>query len=767
MMDQHVVPSYEETITAIGGKDETNFFSDDFGLIGKNHYGPSGNFFPGGDVISGQPCMTPMFPSKHIVNATDSDAFYPHVGQDQSTFPQDHGQSILDIMGEGRRQLDLDEESSFHVSPMKPAERVPSGAGCGLSPTLDKLANKIQNANLVEGSQHNTITGSAKKHRKPKLMLRIPSRDDAAQEVPTGQEYGNVTPFSSSGADTPIDDQMPSFAPVPTSIAKPVEEVPKTPLFPLVTPGTGAKINDAIKDTFENFKTIIKAKNMPKDPRQWSSEHVIEWTRWITGEFSIPSLNEENFRIHGSLLCGLRKERFLKLCPPFVGEILLEHLEQLQRECDKKARLDRASADLSETISASHNLESEQQKTLIDISHPHSKNITNNNNVGDKNLPPPPPPRPISDVYSYNNPRTTTDYSQGHQMPCNFSVKQEPGLDGPMHHPRFTSSQSFDEPRMGEYGNPHPNNIHTQSSSVFRRSCSQDESNRPPPYLPLVKEEPRTVMGAQFHSAPHHLQNPPPVQRQMSMPVTGAPTDHTAHGPRRSSEPVNDRYHSFPTPSSVGNGPQFSPDLYYVNLASYHHHQQMESLKRQEMAREKLHHSLHNNAMKQERRMMGDEWGMHPNHSYPGVEMENPAFRHGMFPHRTGEFPSNPVIPGAFLTGYNGSGPIQLWQFLIELLTDKSCQHFITWTGDGWEFKMLDPDEVARRWGRRKNKPKMNYEKLSRGLRYYYDKNIIQKTAGRRYVYRFVCDLQSLLGYSPQELHRMLDVKPEDKMSGD
>lgn len=80
---------------------------------------------------------------------------------------------------------------------------------------------------------------------------------------------------------------------------------------------------------------------------------------------------------------------------------------------------------------------------------------------------------------------------------------------------------------------------------------------------------------------------------------------------------------------------------------------------------------------------------------------------------------------------------------------------------------MLDPDEVARRWGRRKNKPKMNYEKLSRGLRYYYDKNIIQKTAGRRYVYRFVCDLQSLLGYSPQELHRMLDVKPEDKMAGD
>ena len=74
---------------------------------------------------------------------------------------------------------------------------------------------------------------------------------------------------------------------------------------------------------------------------------------------------------------------------------------------------------------------------------------------------------------------------------------------------------------------------------------------------------------------------------------------------------------------------------------------------------------------------------------------------------------------------------------------------------------MTDPDEVARRWGIRKNKPKMNYEKLSRGLRYYYDKNIILKTAGKRYVYRFVCDLQGLLGYSPEEVHAMVDFKPD------
>ncbi len=53
-----------------------------------------------------------------------------------------------------------------------------------------------------------------------------------------------------------------------------------------------------------------------------------------------------------------------------------------------------------------------------------------------------------------------------------------------------------------------------------------------------------------------------------------------------------------------------------------------------------------------------------------------------------------PMIPATMLAGYQGSGPIQLWQFLLELLTDRNCQQYISWTGDGWEFKLTDPDEV-------------------------------------------------------------------------
>lgn len=64
-----------------------------------------------------------------------------------------------------------------------------------------------------------------------------------------------------------------------------------------------------------------------------------------------------------------------------------------------------------------------------------------------------------------------------------------------------------------------------------------------------------------------------------------------------------------------------------------------------------------------------------------------------------------------------GSGQIQLWQFLLELLADSSNANFIVWEGTNGEFKLTDPDEVARRWGERKAKPNMNYDKLSRALR--------------------------------------------------
>ncbi|XP_077160581.1 ETS translocation variant 1 isoform X4 [Paroedura picta] len=114
--------------------------------------------------------------------------------------------------------------------------------------------------------------------------------------------------------------------------------------------------------------------------------------------------------------------------------------------------------------------------------------------------------------------------------------------------------------------------------------------------------------------------------------------------------------------------------------------------------------------------------------------------------------------PGMFREGptYQRRGSLQLWQFLVALLDDPSNSHFIAWTGRGMEFKLIEPEEVARRWGIQKNRPAMNYDKLSRSLRYYYEKGIMQKVAGERYVYKFVCDPEALFSMAFPDNQRPL-----------
>ncbi|XP_047442649.1 ETS domain-containing protein Elk-1 [Mugil cephalus] len=113
---------------------------------------------------------------------------------------------------------------------------------------------------------------------------------------------------------------------------------------------------------------------------------------------------------------------------------------------------------------------------------------------------------------------------------------------------------------------------------------------------------------------------------------------------------------------------------------------------------------------------------------------------------------------------------ITLWQFLLHLLEDQRQRHLITWTGEDGEFKLLDAEEVARLWGLRKNKHNMNYDKLSRALRYYYDKNIIKKVSGQKFVYKFVSQPDPSLpdggGCSEEVQRKEVDPNNQSKSLG-
>ena len=64
------------------------------------------------------------------------------------------------------------------------------------------------------------------------------------------------------------------------------------------------------------------------------------------------------------------------------------------------------------------------------------------------------------------------------------------------------------------------------------------------------------------------------------------------------------------------------------------------------------------------------------------------------------------------------------------------------------ELNLNNSEIVAQLWGAGKNNLNINYEKLSIALRHYYDRDMISKVRGKWFVYKFVCDLKQLLGYS-------------------
>ncbi|RXM28714.1 DNA ligase 1, partial [Acipenser ruthenus] len=74
----------------------------------------------------------------------------------------------------------------------------------------------------------------------------------------------------------------------------------------------------------------------------------------------------------------------------------------------------------------------------------------------------------------------------------------------------------------------------------------------------------------------------------------------------------------------------------------------------------------------------------------------------------------------ASLSQSGPTNPIQLWCFILELLQREDLSAVIGWQGEWGEFVIRDPKEVARLWGAHKGKPHMNYDKLSRALRSFF-----------------------------------------------
>uniref|UniRef100_A0A3B4BBP9 ETS homologous factor n=1 Tax=Periophthalmus magnuspinnatus TaxID=409849 RepID=A0A3B4BBP9_9GOBI len=82
---------------------------------------------------------------------------------------------------------------------------------------------------------------------------------------------------------------------------------------------------------------------------------------------------------------------------------------------------------------------------------------------------------------------------------------------------------------------------------------------------------------------------------------------------------------------------------------------------------------------------------------------------------------------------------IHLWEFIRDILIDPERNPGLIKWEDRREgvFRFLKSEAVAQLWGKKKNNSSMTYEKLSRAMRYYYKREILERVDGRRLVYKF------------------------------
>nr|CAH0105248.1 unnamed protein product [Daphnia galeata] len=569
---------------------------------------------------------------------------------------------------------------------------------------------------------------------------------------------------------------------------------------PPLTPGTNKKMTEALKASFASWEKEQERLGIPKDPRLWSESDVSRWLNWAIKEFSLEGVVLQHFRMRGRDMCAMGKENFLARTPPFMGDILWEHLEILQKDVERAA-LGSVPANFYESICVP--VPDLRDFLAGSSANNNSGNSNNNNNNSNSNSigggggggggfsPPPPPPPAVSSSgggssNSVSNASTPAGSSSTTSHPSSAQPQVSSGSP-----PLSVIGSSIQPVSPPTPPTPPTLKMMTSVATISQQQQQQQLNNV------LSSMNPSRLAVSSSSNGVTYLEGGysslgDPMQSGMGEMVPGSGSSavvqqHHPHQQQQQHQEVVD------SPFGVGRYPGhdggYVSDPYGATTPggghpAYGEHSPFQTVPNLGGG------GGPNDPWVPPGDLGGHHNGMQAQH-HPAAYMNNHG---GMGPQRGGNDPvlgghmhqlsshsptmgspeSKPVIQASMLAAYQGgppgsgpcftgSGPIQLWQFLLELLTDKSCQSFISWTGDGWEFKLSDPDEVARRWGIRKNKPKMNYEKLSRGLRYYYDKNIIHKTAGKRYVYRFVCDLQNLLGYTAEELHAMVDLKPDKK----
>ncbi|XP_055645240.1 ets DNA-binding protein pokkuri [Toxorhynchites rutilus septentrionalis] len=418
------------------------------------------------------------------------------------------------------------------------------------------------------------------------------------------------------------------------------------------------------------------------DPRIWGRDEVAVFLRFCEREFDLPKFDLDLFQMNGKAICVLTKNDLAERCPG-AGDVLHNVLQMLIRDAQTLHR---------------HLPSSPVTPTSRYPLSPHSHPPTPNWSA----LAPP------------DSPFFHSSHLQQFMAASNsVTLSPAPSIDSQAGSP----PQSHQEQLQNVFQKSSGSSSHTQNSSSGGSSSNHsdsDEDNSTAGYHPLPLSHPDSKLPL-LH--PQHNQSPPltPISKE---------TQHLGQlqllDTKSLQYPVSSLLNNSSSSSSSGNANS-------SNTISNNSVSSTNSGSNGERPSLSLSGSVNSNG--------------HPLSLKPAT-LSPPA---SSSPNGSS---STPTTPGAFLPvkrEFFPEGPEPntngrlLWDFLQQLLNDPSQRYssYIAWKcRDTGVFKIVDPAGLAKLWGKQKNHLSMNYDKMSRALRYYYRVNILRKVQGERHCYQ-------------------------------
>uniref|UniRef100_A0A2P2I1X0 Ets DNA-binding protein pokkuri-like n=1 Tax=Hirondellea gigas TaxID=1518452 RepID=A0A2P2I1X0_9CRUS len=188
---------------------------------------------------------------------------------------------------------------------------------------------------------------------------------------------------------------------------------------------------------------------------------------------------------------------------------------------------------------------------------------------------------------------------------------------------------------------------------------------------------------------------------------------------------------------------------------AHYKHQLQQALQLQQQQQHQQQSSQHTQQMHQQ--MNVPQQTSHHSHAHQQAGTSPPL----NLISNTSQAPSQQTTEDVVEPGTNGR---LLWDFLQQLLNDRDQRYvrYISWrNAETGVFKIVDPPGLARLWGIQKNHLSMNYDKMSRALRYYYRVNILRKVQGERHCYQFLRNPSELRNIKNISSLKMAAVPPQ------